>query len=471
MFSSLASFLFGSTTSGTLTTEHNRNPDKRQEQADEEKAAAARFEEAENTIEVTSSTPSVTGSTARNTSSTTNFIVASSTNNKRGRSKRNKNKRQGSGNRNAVDAGPNNPRSSITKLLLTPNDSFDEDIDDEDWFIVDHEEEGDEDSLPRTDSEEEVSIVKSQLGTPSSTTTITTTSSSSSSSTSSGNGSIVNVQRRRLNINSHSLYSGPRPQQQRNYLQRSRNFNNRTNGSSTISLNPSKSISNNSATISSPNGLSDGGMTQSLYVASSSNHGQGQQQQHNNNNNNDNFNGAINSMEESWYITPPPCFTSVGPVNMETSPFENLLIEHPSMSVYHSIRCAQEAAESFINLDLGEKESQQRNATNTTTTTAVVATANNRPQSVQQRSGNGPRIDRQNAAEIKQELLERSNQKNREKKERQKLCASAMKRSNAAREFQSKGNRPRRADLQHYKVNSGANNNRNTHRFVRKTFA
>lgn len=40
------------------------------------------------------------------------------------------------------------------------------------------------------------------------------------------------------------------------------------------------------------------------------------------------------SVEESWFITPPPCFTSAGPVNMETSPLENLLIEHPSMSVY-----------------------------------------------------------------------------------------------------------------------------------------
>lgn len=40
------------------------------------------------------------------------------------------------------------------------------------------------------------------------------------------------------------------------------------------------------------------------------------------------------NIEESWYLTPPPCFTSAGPVHMETSPLENLLIEHPSMSVY-----------------------------------------------------------------------------------------------------------------------------------------
>lgn len=41
------------------------------------------------------------------------------------------------------------------------------------------------------------------------------------------------------------------------------------------------------------------------------------------------------NMDESWFVTPPPCFTSTGPIQMRTSPLENLLIEHPSMSVYH----------------------------------------------------------------------------------------------------------------------------------------
>ncbi|XP_076325197.1 uncharacterized protein LOC143233143 [Tachypleus tridentatus] len=41
-------------------------------------------------------------------------------------------------------------------------------------------------------------------------------------------------------------------------------------------------------------------------------------------------------MEGSWYITPPPCFTAQGLVHVETSPLEDLLIEHPSMSVYGS---------------------------------------------------------------------------------------------------------------------------------------
>ncbi|XP_052003402.1 tumor protein p53-inducible nuclear protein 1-like [Xyrauchen texanus] len=45
---------------------------------------------------------------------------------------------------------------------------------------------------------------------------------------------------------------------------------------------------------------------------------------------------ATYGLEESWFITPPPCFMAGGraPVLLETSPLENLLIEHPSMSVY-----------------------------------------------------------------------------------------------------------------------------------------
>ena len=49
------------------------------------------------------------------------------------------------------------------------------------------------------------------------------------------------------------------------------------------------------------------------------------------------------SFDESWFLTPPPCFTLEGPIHMETSPMENLLIEHPSMSVYQhspSTRCS-----------------------------------------------------------------------------------------------------------------------------------
>ncbi|KAG8565302.1 hypothetical protein GDO81_012796 [Engystomops pustulosus] len=41
-------------------------------------------------------------------------------------------------------------------------------------------------------------------------------------------------------------------------------------------------------------------------------------------------------MDESWFVTPPPCFTAEGPGHnvVGSSPLEDLLIEHPSMSVY-----------------------------------------------------------------------------------------------------------------------------------------
>ncbi|NWJ07407.1 T53I2 protein, partial [Crypturellus undulatus] len=41
-------------------------------------------------------------------------------------------------------------------------------------------------------------------------------------------------------------------------------------------------------------------------------------------------------MDESWFVTPPPCFTAEGPglESVESNPMEDLLIEHPSMSVY-----------------------------------------------------------------------------------------------------------------------------------------
>lgn len=64
------------------------------------------------------------------------------------------------------------------------------------------------------------------------------------------------------------------------------------------------------------------------------------------------------SLEESWFVTPPPCFTGRGsqPILLETSPLENLLIEHPSMSVYahHSPhRLALDPLPRSLDLDLG----------------------------------------------------------------------------------------------------------------------
>jgi hypothetical protein len=59
-----------------------------------------------------------------------------------------------------------------------------------------------------------------------------------------------------------------------------------------------------------------------------------------------------NTMDESWLLTPPSCFSSSS-IQIQASPLENLLIEHPSMSVYHNIRRRQsEKLEDLVVLEL-----------------------------------------------------------------------------------------------------------------------
>ncbi|KAL4604864.1 tumor protein p53-inducible nuclear protein 2 isoform X1 [Arapaima gigas] len=54
-------------------------------------------------------------------------------------------------------------------------------------------------------------------------------------------------------------------------------------------------------------------------------------------------------MDESWFVTPPPCFTAEG-ATAETSPMEDLLIEHPSMSVYVALGNQSAVEESTASL-------------------------------------------------------------------------------------------------------------------------
>lgn len=51
-----------------------------------------------------------------------------------------------------------------------------------------------------------------------------------------------------------------------------------------------------------------------------------------------NLQALHSSMSDSWFLTPPECFSSVSTIQLESSPLENLLIEHPSMSVYYNFR-------------------------------------------------------------------------------------------------------------------------------------
>ncbi|XP_014261544.1 tumor protein p53-inducible nuclear protein 2 [Cimex lectularius] len=141
-------------------------------------------------------------------------------------------------------------------------------------------------------------------------------------------------------------------------------------------------------------------------------------------------------MEESWFVTPPPCFTSTGPVMVETSPLENLLIEHPSMSVYHHRSLAQPQREAL----------------------AV------RPRSLSPVQRVSPAVTQRQRApfQLKQmvnmQVQAFTAQKKEKFKESLALKAKQLERNNKVRDGNKKNKRHRRTDLQ--RNHSGVNNNR-----------
>lgn len=185
------------------------------------------------------------------------------------------------------------------------------------------------------------------------------------------------------------------------------------------------------------------------------------------------------ALEESWYVTPPACFTRAGPVNVETSPLEDLLIEHPSMSVYRATASpvapdtppptpdapAPEDRDP-VDQQAAQAPGEPTVGSNTTTTTP---TGRHRPlheKEPQHTQSRRPAIHdgRPARAAVCSEKLRivqlRSAQKVLEKRSTQTLKRGRLERSNKLREvFSVKGKRPRRQDRLRIQ-NSGANNNR-----------
>ncbi|XP_058983386.1 putative uncharacterized protein DDB_G0285119 isoform X2 [Musca domestica] len=425
MLSSIASYLFGSNT----TTATNPNPsDAKSNESDikENVDNPTTKVDVDNLIEVTSLTPSVTGAAAISSSG----ITATSTNTnsraiRRGKNKRNntrqQNKRKGGGG-GAVRSNSTkstDSTKSLTKSSSSRSDSCDEDFDEDEWFIVEKEDDDEDVSQSRNGSEKATSeptlVVVKSVKQP----TIAP--------------SPLAQQRRQQHINSHSLYSGPRPQKQRNHLQKSRTNNNnspRNSGLSVSTLSPSRTV-NESRNGKNTGITADvaGGISRSLYVVPSS--------------------APVAVADKGGKVAMPVNGIGIGK-NMDES----------CMSVYHSIRSVQDTAESYIEFDLDDVKKTKKDK----------KTANNKEnvqrknsQAVQQRSSAGFRLDRQSVAQLKQELMARTAQKTQSKKERKEICRSAIKRANKVRDVQSKNHTSRRADRQYFKVVSGANNNRNSH--------
>nr|XP_033818744.1 tumor protein p53-inducible nuclear protein 2 isoform X1 [Geotrypetes seraphini]XP_033818746.1 tumor protein p53-inducible nuclear protein 2 isoform X1 [Geotrypetes seraphini] len=119
-------------------------------------------------------------------------------------------------------------------------------------------------------------------------------------------------------------------------------------------------------------------------------------------------------MDESWFVTPPPCFTAEGPdpVTVESSPLEDLLIEHPSMSVYVTSSIVME----------GENPIEQ-SSDGTVTQTRVEHHAPHHPTSITAKATILEKVSNVRRIQRAKELIER-----------RKLSRKSIQRQNCARE-------------------------------------
>ncbi|XP_076757481.1 tumor protein p53 inducible nuclear protein [Xylocopa sonorina] len=175
------------------------------------------------------------------------------------------------------------------------------------------------------------------------------------------------------------------------------------------------------------------------------------------------------ALEESWYLTPPACFTRAGPVNVETSPLEDLLIEHPSMSVYRATASPVAPDTPPPTPDAPEEQNAEEDVLPSVVSEAPATAAsperNPRRSEDEQPATRRPAIHdgrpTVNRNQTEKRIVQlRSAQKVLEKRSTQGLKRGRLERSNKLREvFSVKGKRPRRQDRLRIQ-NSGANNNR-----------
>ena len=136
MFSSLASFLFGSNTNCETNSETTATANKDGVQANENTVLRDNLVDADNLIEVTSLQPSVTGG-GQQVGQRGQAI-------KRGKNRRNNARQQNKRNDpkvalNAKATSPLKSKQTPQQLPSPSSDSGDEEIDENEWFIVDKE--------------------------------------------------------------------------------------------------------------------------------------------------------------------------------------------------------------------------------------------------------------------------------------------------------------------------------------------
>lgn len=169
------------------------------------------------------------------------------------------------------------------------------------------------------------------------------------------------------------------------------------------------------------------------------------------------------SMDESWYVTPPACFTRASPVHVETSPLEDLLIEHPSMSVYRTAKHPIVPDTSLLTPIAFEEIGESTIHVSASNLPCVFAQSSHKQRGNVSNVVNSPRKReyRMTNNDKNIEIVQlRSAQKIREKRATQTSKRNRLERGNKVREFSSvKGKQPRRQDRLRLR-NSGANNDR-----------
>ena len=159
-------------------------------------------------------------------------------------------------------------------------------------------------------------------------------------------------------------------------------------------------------------------------------------------------------MEESWLVTPPPCFTAEGslPAAVETGPMENLLIEHPSMSVY-----GPRGRQSSAGVDTDESESESEEDTEEKPTMRVTRSAAAAMASTR-RPPHRTRAVAACAGLLAQVEGNRAMQVVKQRQEKRSASRNKLGRSNKVSQYQSQNKHKRR---KHYMSRpSGRSNNR-----------
>ena len=162
------------------------------------------------------------------------------------------------------------------------------------------------------------------------------------------------------------------------------------------------------------------------------------------------------SMHESWLVTPPPCFTLGGasPDGMTEHPLENLLIEHPSMSVYKRGRDSEADTAG---------ESDECDVTATASLPANMVAGSRRPGSRQLATTSQSRA--QFARRVQYAFTDinsrqvKAVQSSRKRKEAKNFARNQVHRSNKVQQYNSSNKSSKRK--QHMaRMHSGKNNDR-----------